>query len=76
MGRPLVAPPNLDPRVIAALRQGFSDTLHDPDFAAEAARTGLEVEFVSGEDVQRLVERLNSLPQDVIERAQKMLVAK
>jgi hypothetical protein len=58
------------------LRQGFSDTLHDPDFVAEAARTGLEVEFVSGDDVQRLVERLNSLPQDIVERAQKMLAAK
>ncbi len=76
MGRPLVAPPNLDPRVVVALRRAFSDTMHDPDFVAEATRTGLETEFVSGEDVQRLVERLNALPHDVVERAQKMLATK
>jgi tripartite-type tricarboxylate transporter receptor subunit TctC len=76
MGRPLVAPPSIDPRVAAALRQSIADTMHDPAFVAEAARTGMEIQFVSGEDVQRLVERLYSLPQDVVERVQKMLAAK
>src|SRR5258705_12515404 len=32
MGRPLVAPPGLDPRVVAALRQAFASTMSDPQF--------------------------------------------
>ncbi len=76
MGRPVVAPPGMDPRVVAELRKGFTDAMHDPDFVAEAARSGMEMEFVSGEDVQRLVEHLYSLPKDAVERAQKMLAVK
>lgn len=76
MGRPVVAPPEMDPHVVTALRKSFSDTMHDPDFVAEAARSGMEMEFVSGEDVQRLVEHLYSLPKDAVERAQKMLAVK
>lgn len=76
MGRPIVAPPGLDPRVVAELRKGFADAMHDPGFVAEAARYGMETEFVSGEDVQHLVEHIYSLPKDVMERAQQMLVVK
>lgn len=72
MGRPVVAPPGLDPRVVAELRKAFSDTMHDPQFVSEAARYGLETEFVSGEDVQHLVEHIYSLPKSVMERAQQM----
>lgn len=75
MGRPIVAPPGLDPRVVAELRKGFAEVMHDPDFIAEAARYGLETSLVSGEDVQRLIEHLYSLPKDVVERAQKIMTA-
>lgn len=76
MGRPVVAPPGLDPRVVAELRKALADTMHDPTFVSEAGRSGLETEFVSGEDVQRLVERIYSLPEDVMERAQQILAVK
>ena len=69
MGRPLIAPPGLDPRVTAALRRGVADTMRDPQFVAESARIGLEVNFVSGEDVQALVENLYRSPAAVIARA-------
>jgi tripartite-type tricarboxylate transporter receptor subunit TctC len=73
MGRPIVAPPGIDPRVVAELRKGFADAMHDPEFVAEASRYGMETEFVSGEDVQHLVEHIYSLPKDTMERAQQML---
>jgi len=76
MGRPIVAPPGMDPRVVAKLREAFADVMHDPDFIVEAARYGMETEFVGGEDVQRLIEHLYSMPQDVVETAQKMLAVK
>jgi tripartite-type tricarboxylate transporter receptor subunit TctC len=75
MGRPLLAPPGLDPAVSAALRQGFAGAMHDPDLIAEAAKIDLELNFVSGEEVQTLVERLYHSPPDVIARAQAIAAA-
>jgi tripartite-type tricarboxylate transporter receptor subunit TctC len=73
MGRPITAPPGLDPRVAAALRQGFAETMRDREFLSEAERLGLEMSFVSGEDVQKLVESLYVIPKDVVARAQKIV---
>jgi tripartite-type tricarboxylate transporter receptor subunit TctC len=73
MGRPVAAPPGLEPRIAAALRKGFADVMHDTEFLAEAARLGLEMSFVGGDDVQKLVESLYVIPKDVVARAQKIV---
>jgi tripartite-type tricarboxylate transporter receptor subunit TctC len=70
IGRPLLAPPGLDPAVAAALRKGFAVAMHDPGLIADARKIDLELNYVSGEDVQALVERLYRSPPDVIARAQ------
>jgi tripartite-type tricarboxylate transporter receptor subunit TctC len=75
MGRPLLAPPGLDPAVAAALRKGFAQAMHDPELIAEAGKINLELNFVGGEDVQALVERLYRFPPDVIARAQAIAAA-
>jgi tripartite-type tricarboxylate transporter receptor subunit TctC len=75
MGRPLVAPPGLDPAVAAALRRAFDGAMHDPDLIAEAAKINLELNFVSGEEVEALVERLYRSPPAVITRAQAIAAA-
>lgn len=76
MGRPLLAPPGLEPAIAAALRQGFAEAMHDPALIADARKTDLELNYVSGEDVQALVERLYHSPPDVIARAQAIAAAK
>jgi tripartite-type tricarboxylate transporter receptor subunit TctC len=75
MGRPLLAPPGLDPAIAATLRKGFAQAMHDPDLVAEAEKINLELNFVSGEEVQALVERLYQFPPDVIARAQAIAAA-
>ena len=75
MGRPLLAPPGLDPAIAVALRQGFAKAMHDPDLIAEAAKIDLELNFVGGEEVQAMVERLYRLPPDVLRRAQAIAAA-
>ena len=69
MGRPIVAPPGVDPRVAAALRKAFAEAMHDPQLIAEAAKIELELNFVAGTDVQALVERLYRSPPGVVARA-------
>jgi len=73
MGRPVLAPPGLDPRVAAALRQGFADAMHDPEFVAECAKINLETRFVGGDEVQKIVARLSSLPADIVHEAREIV---
>jgi tripartite-type tricarboxylate transporter receptor subunit TctC len=75
MGRPVVAPPGIDPRVVDVLRKALADTMRDPQFIAEGAKIGLELEFVSGEEVQSMVERLYRSPANVVSRAQAIFSA-
>lgn len=75
MGRPVVAPPGIDPRVVDVLRKALADTMRDPQFVAEGAKIGLELEFVSGEEVQSMVERLYRSPASVVSRAQAIFSA-
>jgi tripartite-type tricarboxylate transporter receptor subunit TctC len=71
MGRPYVAPPNLPADRIAVLRQAFMDTMQDKDFLAEADKTQLEVNPVSGEDVDKLVKDIYATPADIIAKAKE-----
>ena len=71
MGRPVVAPPGLSPAVAASLRKAFDQVMHDPQFLAECKRIGLELNYVSGADVQALVARLYKSPPEVIATVRK-----
>src|SRR3990167_801695 len=58
MANPYAAPPGVPPDRLAALRQAFMRTLQDPEFLAMAEKMKLEINPVSGEVIQKLVERI------------------
>ena len=47
--------PGVPPERVAALRRAFDETMRDPDFLAEARAINLELDPMSGEDVQKAV---------------------
>ena len=47
-GRPFAAPPDTPPDRVAALRKAFDATLADPAFVAEAQKTRLEIDPLTG----------------------------
>jgi len=55
MGRPFVAPPDLPADRVAALRNAFMATVKDKEFLAEAEKAKLEIQAVSGEDLQAVI---------------------
>ncbi|CAN0080439.1 unnamed protein product [Phaeothamnion confervicola] len=75
-GRPFVLPPGVPPERVTALRQAFLASLRDKGLLAEADKMRLDVEPISGEDLQTLVTRLYASPKNVIERARQALTAK
>lgn len=57
VGRPYALPPGTPPDRVAILRKAFADTMADPALVAEAQRLKLDLNPVSGEDVQSLVDK-------------------
>jgi tripartite-type tricarboxylate transporter receptor subunit TctC len=75
MGRPYLAPPNLPADRVALLRQAFMDTMTDKDFLAEADKTQLEINPVSGAEVERLVKEVYATPADIVAKAKTAAAA-
>jgi hypothetical protein len=73
-GRPFVMPPGVPPERVAALRKAFTDTLHDPALVADAQKMQLDVDAMSGDDLQALVKKLYGLPPNIVARAKQALV--
>jgi tripartite-type tricarboxylate transporter receptor subunit TctC len=67
--RPMLLPPGTPPEKIAALRKAFHETMLDPAFIAEAKKEKIDVDEITGEDVQKIIETAYSLPSDVVETA-------
>jgi tripartite-type tricarboxylate transporter receptor subunit TctC len=65
MGRPFLAPPGIPAERVATLRKAFMDTLNDRDFRAETERMKLEINPVSGEAVQAIVQEVYRTPKRI-----------
>jgi tripartite-type tricarboxylate transporter receptor subunit TctC len=68
-GRPLMLPPDVPADRVALLRRAFDATVKDPKFREDATRIGLDVQPVTGEEVQRLVAEVSALPPDIVNKA-------
>jgi tripartite-type tricarboxylate transporter receptor subunit TctC len=73
LGYPFLAPPGIPSDRLAALREGFRATMHDPDFVSEVERSRLTVDPVYGEEIQELVVELYDTPETVIEKTRALL---
>jgi tripartite-type tricarboxylate transporter receptor subunit TctC len=71
-GRPYVAPPGTPDEYASILRKSFMQAMVDPAFLADAAKRGLEIDPMDGDEIQRLVSQLYDSPPDVIERVRAM----
>lgn len=71
--RPFAAPPDVPLDRIAALRKAFDAALADPDLLATAQRLKLEIQPVTGEDIQKLIERVYQTPPDILEEFRPLM---
>ncbi len=74
-GRPYVLPPEVPAERVAMLRKAFLATLADPDLRGEAKKSNMEVNPVSGEDVQALMAKVYAAPPEIITRIKKALAS-
>jgi tripartite-type tricarboxylate transporter receptor subunit TctC len=69
MGRPSLAPPGVPKERAEALRKAFVDTMKDPEFLSDAEKSQLEINPVSGADVEQLVKELYQTPKPLADKA-------
>jgi tripartite-type tricarboxylate transporter receptor subunit TctC len=75
-GRPFIMPPGVPADRVAALRKAFMAALQDKDVVAEAEKMKLDLDSLSGEDVQAEVAKAYAMPPAIVERAKQALIYK
>ena len=74
--RPLTVAPGTPRERLDILRRAFKATLTDPEFRTEAAKSKLDITFVSGEEAERLVGEVLAIAPKVRENLQFLSQAK
>jgi len=75
IARPFAAPPDLPPERARALREAFDATMKDPDFLAETQRLALDVDPVSGAEVEALIRDVYASPPEAVQLAAESMKA-
>ena len=74
--RPLTVAPATPRKRLEILRRAFQATLADPEFQAQAAKSKLDITFVSGEEAERIVGEVLAISPQVRESLQFLTQAK
>lgn len=72
-GRPIMAAPSTSAEYVKLLRAGFNGAIKDSELLAEAEKGKMEVDPVSGEEVQQLAQRIMDQPPEVVARVKRLL---
>ena len=72
IGRPVVAPPGVPADRVKALRAAFDKTMKDADYLAEAKAQKLDIQPVTGAQIDEVVRRVYALPPELVQRAQNL----
>lgn len=71
---PLMAPPGLPADRVRELRTAFDAMMADPALLADAKKANLDVDRVSGAEMQALIDRLYAAPEPVLDLVRKINV--
>ncbi|MEX2036458.1 MAG: tripartite tricarboxylate transporter substrate-binding protein, partial [Xanthobacteraceae bacterium] len=66
--RPLIAPPGVPKERIAILRKAFQELSRDTEFQADVKKAKLEIAYVPGEEVDKVVSLIAATPADIADR--------
>ena len=75
-GRPYMLPPGVPGNRVALLRKAFLAALQDKELMAEAQKIGLDLDPISGEELQTLAERIYATPPTIVEQARQAVIYK
>jgi tripartite-type tricarboxylate transporter receptor subunit TctC len=71
-GRPELFPPGVPDHLVQAMRTAFDETMKDTKFLAEAGNMNLQLEPMSGEQIEAEIKGAYTAPEDVVTLAAKL----
>ena len=71
-GRSIVAPPGTPPERVAELRAAYAATIKDPAFQADAKAAKLDLDPLTGEGIQAVVDRAFRYPSDIVAKSAEL----
>ena len=72
LGRPMVAPPGVPPERVKILREAYNKALKDPELLDEVSRSRLDMEPITGQEIEALYKDLMEQPAAVVELVKKL----
>ena len=72
VGRSVLAPPGLPAERVAMLRRAFDEAIKDPALLADAKRQKLDLDPMSGEDLQAAIVGKGALPDPLVAKAREI----
>jgi tripartite-type tricarboxylate transporter receptor subunit TctC len=73
IGRTIVAEPNIPPERAQVLREAFMATMQDPQFVADMKARHLNIEPMSGEDLQKMVASFVATPRELVDQTKRYI---
>jgi tripartite-type tricarboxylate transporter receptor subunit TctC len=68
LGRPFNAPPELPADRVQVLRSAFNAAVKDPALLADADKGKMEIELVTGEEVEGIIRKAYATPKPIVDR--------
>jgi len=72
-GRPFFVPPGVPEARVTVLRRAFDATVKDPAYLADAEKSKIDVNPITGERVAKLVDEAMATPKEVVARIREAL---
>ncbi len=74
--RPLSLPPGTPKERLSIMRKAYKATLEDPEFLAEAKKSKLVIDYVSGEEIEKFVDQILAISPETKKGLQFLVVKK
>jgi tripartite-type tricarboxylate transporter receptor subunit TctC len=72
LGRPMIATPGIPAGRVKVLREAYLKAFKEPEVIAEAKKSRMDLETLSGEEVESEMREVMNQPREVVERVKKL----
>lgn len=69
LGRPFIMPPGTPKDMVVAVRRAFDAAFKDPQMQAESQAQMLEIDPLTGEEMERILRQAYATPKSIVQRA-------
>jgi tripartite-type tricarboxylate transporter receptor subunit TctC len=73
IGRPYVMPPGTPEATANIMREAFAKAIADKDLIAEANKAKMDLNYVSGDEAQKMLKEVLEQPKDVVDEVSKYI---